>query len=143
MKFETQFIQVGERPTFIVGQNPGRQRRKTLLPGFAWDGNPSADLLLEAIEGLENLVLTNVWQYHWEDSTEELIYEGTNDLQHMMRVLEPGKVIALGQLAYEACCAIYLSHTPPIARLEHPSYICRFKRDRADWIHRLRREIEE
>lgn len=143
MKFESQFIQVGASPTIIVGQNPGKQRKSALLPGFAWDGNPSADLLWEAISGTPNLVLTNVWQYQWAETEGELqLAEGVSELHDLIQALKPRRVIALGQLAYETCIALYFTHTPPVARLEHPSYVVRFKRDRLDWIYRLQLEID-
>ena len=63
VKSKVKLIGKLKNPILIIGQNPGHNRDGTHT-GIVWEGNRSANLLLEAIENRQNLILTklNLWQ---------------------------------------------------------------------------------
>lgn len=131
-------IEVEERPVIFVGQNPGKTR-KGKYSEYVWDGDTrTSNLLREAVEGYTNIVLTNVCNYQLMST--ENVDEGMEDLKKMLDDLEPRKVIALGSYAYLALQVLKLDF--PVKRLNHPSFIVRFNRDREEYITKIRKELE-
>jgi uracil-DNA glycosylase len=133
-------IKVKKNPIIIVGQNPGRQRKDSKsIVGYCWNGNRSADLLLEAIEGQKNLILTNLCQYR--EMNEDNLFECYVDLQEKCDTLEPSKIICLGDIAFEEVET--LNTTAKIYHFEHPSRIVRFQMDKEDYKKRIKEAICE
>jgi uracil-DNA glycosylase len=136
VKFKTVWVNVADNPVIIVGQNPGRQRFSK-QDFTVWSGNRSGDLLTGCLTNCDNYVLTNVCNY--QDMTEQNISDGLKDLQVMISVLSPRKIICLGNFAYDYVKSMTLV---PVIKLEHPSYIARFNKDKADYKRRLCGEVK-
>lgn len=135
MKFATISIDVKENPVFIVGINPGRQR-KSQQTYRVWEGNRSGDLVMEAIDGYDNLFLTNVCNYQDAELNEEKYEEGLEDLLKNIIELKPKRIICLGAMPHLAVRIL----SPPceVVKLMHPSFIVRFNKDRKAYIKKLR-----
>lgn len=136
IKFEDKQIKVSENPVFIVGQNPGRQR-KDAVTSIVWEGNRSSDFLMECIDGLENIYLTNVCNY--QQMTDDLIVEGTTALRAKIDYLQPRRIITLGEFA-----SFHMAHidpSAPITHFFHPSFIVRFNKDREEYKEQIRKAI--
>jgi len=136
MKHKDYLINVGKNPTFIVGQNPGNRRRSSDpdLEGVCWNGNRSADFIHECIEGIDNIVLTNICQY--KDMNDETMYEGCIDMQQKLDKLKPSSIICLGNISYEE---MQTMHTDAkIYKIDHPSYALRFQQDKVKYKEGLR-----
>lgn len=129
-------IDVTERPVIIVGEKPG----KTRVPcQYALVGNRTGDFVAEAIEGLPNIILTNVVNILYEGNFNGLgLREGLTDLHELINTYKPRKIICLGSVAkkyVKAPAGCMVSYMP------HPSYINRFKSsERSHYIKHLRHE---
>ena len=125
-------------PVMIIGQNPGRQR-KAHQTGVVWEGNRSGDFITEVCEdyGLDNVILTNVCNY--QEMTAERIEEGLNDIVNMTMMFQVRKFVCLGDFAYNHLKTIGVD---PI-KLEHPSFILRFNRNREEYINRLVKAVRD
>ncbi len=135
MKFKDYEINLSKNPIIIVGQNPGRQRKNdSTINGLSWNGNKSADLLFECIGDLDNLLLTNICQY--QDMTEEKMYNGYIDLQKKIIKLKPKLIICLGGIAFNEVDTMDVNCD--VVKLLHPSYICRFQKDKASYRKNIR-----
>lgn len=136
-KFKTKQIMLGKSPVFIVGLNPGKQR-KGHETGVVWEGNRSGDYLTDVLERYEvvNVYLTNICNYQKPD--EEKSLEGVVDLVRDVERLRPRKIIALGDYVYAV-----LSKNCPVnlVKVLHPSYVLRFNRDRSEYEKQLIKEI--
>lgn len=139
VKFTPKTVNARLGCVMIVGQNPGNQR-----PGqrtnIVWEGNKSADLLLKAIDGIDNLFITNICNYQ-DPLDRSRISEGLDDLRKAVEVYQPERIVCIGARAHLAVMA-----TVPqihIRKLTHPSYVIRFGKDQQRWIDRLRRAIQE
>lgn len=139
MKYSNRLINVGENPIIIVGQNPGRQRGGVIDP-TCWKNNRSADLLLEAIDGVDNIILTNICQYR--DMTKDRIQEGVDDLKTLIDEVKPSKIIFIGELAYQKGINLCFKYYVPSKSFYHPSYINRFGKDREEYKRNLRKELK-
>lgn len=134
MKFEDKPISIFRRPVIVVGQNPGRQR-KGQETGVVWEGNRSADFLMDVIERYElsNLYLTNICNY--QDMTTDRLLEGVLDFIDTCVKLQPRKVVALGKIAYDT---LSVGKPPlPVQYVPHPSFILRFNKDRQAYTRQL------
>lgn len=139
VEFKDKFTSPRRNQVMIVGQNPGRQRMKEKT-GIVWEGNQSADLIIEAIRGLEDDVyLTNVVNYQEMDS--KRIREGIFHLKRKINRLKPRKIIALGAFSHVAVMSI--GSEVPVRKMLHPSFVVRFKKDKQEYIKELREHINE
>jgi len=130
-------IEVEERPTIIVGMNPGKTRNGKYSP-YVWDGDtPTSNLLREAVESYTNIVLTNVCNY--QTLTDENMRQGIEDLKQMIDDLEPKKIICLGSYAHDGINKI--NPICEVVKLNHPSYIVRFNKDKQEYINKIREEL--
>lgn len=132
-------IFVTKNPTFIVGQNPGHEKDFT-HSGFAWERNRSAKFLAESIDDYINLFLTNVCPYI--DLTPVNISRGVEILVKDVQEYSPKKIICLGSVAYDNVMILKDTHrinpNTEIFRLDHPSYVLRFKKDKRKWDRDIR-----
>lgn len=135
-RFKEKSIYLGQNPTLIVGQNPGRQRKGEQTK-TVWEGNRSSDLLNWVLDGQRNVYLTNVCNY--QEMTPELVDEGMYDLSVLIVTLQPSVIICLGAYAHLAVASFEMSY--PIRKLLHPSYIVRFNKDRDEYKQKFLRAI--
>jgi len=145
-KLKIQLLNVAEHPTLIVGQNPGHNRDGTHT-GTVWEKNRSARLLHEAIDGRDNIILTNICNY--TEITPERLSEGMFDISKLIRKYKPENIICLGEYAFrhiEAMCAGRMirpsGYSIAIYKLHHPSYIARFNKDKDEWINKVREILD-
>lgn len=138
MKFATITINVTKNPVFLVGINPGRQR-KSQQTHRVWEGNRSGDLIQEAIKGFDNLFLTNVTNYQDAELNDYRYGTGVTDLMKSIIKLQPRRIICLGVVPYLEVKK--LQPNCEIIKLYHPSYIARFQRDRETYITELRSHL--
>lgn len=132
-------IEVEERPTVFVGQNPGKTR-KGKYSEYVWDGDTrTSSLLREAVDGYTNVVLTNVCNY--QVMSDEHLQEGLIDLQKMIEDLEPKKIVCLGGFARRH--VLSLKPECKVVSISHPSYIVRFNRDKEQYINNIRSQLSE
>lgn len=140
-KYRIKIIGKIDHPTLIIGQSPGNQRKNT-FDGVCWHGNKSADLLNEAIDGYSNIILTNICQYR--EINETNLLEGMNDIIRLIITFKPKTVLCLGNYAWENAEKIRTNggeiyqRYAKFDKLDHPSYIVRFNKDRQQWINNLR-----
>lgn len=134
MKFKDVLVNVTARPVFIVGQNPGRQR-KDQQTHRVWEGNRSGDYLMDIIERFElsNVFLTNACNY--QQWTDEHLAEGIDDLELNIQKYQPRRIICLGKKASDAINFIMMRDNvliqhQDIIELPHPSFILRFNKDK-------------
>lgn len=146
-KLDIQLIGVGEHPTLIVGQNPGHNRDGTHT-GKVWEKNRSARLLHESLDGRENIILTNICNY--TEINQDRLIEGYNDISNLVYRYKPTRIICLGTYAYDhitAMCTARLikphGFSIAIYKLNHPSYIARFNKDKDEWINKVREILDE
>lgn len=137
VKFQTKKINVTGGPILVVGQNPGKQRSNEQT-FTVWEGNRSADLLLEALDGTQNLFFTNVCNYQVMD--EGKILEGLEELREIIEDYEPSKVLCFGDFAYKKVKS--LKQNVVVVKMLHPSFIVRFQKDRQEYIQAVRKELQ-
>lgn len=127
---KNRFIGITSSPTLIVGEQPGRQRKKDAT-GEVFHGNRTGDFIESVIVNKTNIILTNA------NNGYQLLSEGIQDLHQLIKVHRPGRIICLGKKARKAIeCIIsarsnstaYLPHDN-IFYLDHPSYRLRFNID--------------
>lgn len=143
IRYEDVFIDVTKNPTIIIGQNPGNQRKGT-FNGKCWHGNRSADLLRSVIDGSENIVLTNACQYR--EMTDKQAEDGQYDLSVLINELQPFKIICLGNYSFNVVKHLMQNGfikckngtSMSVYRLDHPSYIIRFNKDKPEWEEKLK-----
>jgi len=140
IEYEPKNIGDLKNPVFIVGLGPGLQRKgeKTHL---AWEGNRSADLVQEAIKGLDNIYLTNVMNYYVKgEITAEIISKGVDKLRRDINKLKPSKIICMGDFAFNHIRII----NPPgeVIKFKHPSYLIRFQKPKDPYIKELKAAIK-
>ena len=99
----------------VVGQNPGRQRKKDQT-FTAWEGNRSGDLIQQVVVGIPNLYLTNVCNY--QEMTPEHMAEGYSDLRVFFSENDVKKVVCLGLFAAEH---VKKAGLPVDVIMHHPS----------------------
>jgi hypothetical protein len=139
------FINVGIRPVIIVGEKMGRQRIGQ--DTYALEGNGTGDFVHEAIEDLDNIILTNVNNHYYKgdfDHNHPGVREGLSDLFELFLLYEPVKIICLGNIAYNYVAKVKKPDDCPVISFRHPSWINRFKRKtRHLFLEELRNEILE
>lgn len=138
VEFDDWRVGKGLNPVFIVGQNPGTQR-KGQQTNTVWFGNRSADLLWDVIDGLEPIYLTNVCNY--QRMTRKRVQSGIKCLRDKIKQEQPRKIIALGEFAQAGVLAA--KPDCPVVSYPHPSYIARFNRDKRAYREAIRKEIME
>lgn len=137
-KFEAKSLGELNKPVFIVGQCPGKQR-KDEQTRVVWSGNRSGKFISEILQGKTNIYLTNILNYHVDGAiSDELVVKGISELQHDIEKLNPRKIICLGNFAGDTIknklpLKIYI----PIVILNHPSYILRFNKDKNAYTRKL------
>lgn len=136
IKFSDKQLGTMYNPVFIVGQNPGRQR-KGQESHIVWEGNRSSDFLTWCIEGLDNIYLTNVCNY--QQMTDDLIKQGAVELRAKIDYLAPKRIITLGEFASFHVAEI--DPDVPISHFFHPSFIVRFNKDREEYKEQIRKAI--
>lgn len=135
--FRDKPIRVSKRPILVVGQNPGRQRKGGETK-IVWEGNRSGDFIDELTKDLNNLYLTNVCN-HLVLSNEN-VSVGVDHLRLIAMVLQPSKVVCLGEFAHRYVKQL-MGELYPIVKLEHPSYVLRFNRDVEGYKKKLLKEL--
>ena len=132
--------------TIIIGQNPGKAT-KNQTEFVCWMGNRAAKLVNRAIEGLDNIILTNVCNY--TTITEEGFKEGMEDILKLVDKYRPSKVICLGEYSYYEVSKflmaydLRLNYDISIYKVHHPSYVFRFSViNQDDYIKELRELIK-
>lgn len=140
-KVRPRLVNVSKHPIMIVGQNPGHFRDGSTT-GVAWDGNRSARLLDNVIEGIDNLVLTNVCNH--PIMSEENMVEGVNELRDDIIKYKPRKLICLGDISNKWVRMLFGdSKVLKIYNFQHPSYIARFNKDVEVYKAKIREAIYE
>jgi len=134
-KFKDKEWKLGVGPVFLVGQNPGKQR-KGEQTGRVWEGNRSSDLLLQACLGKENLYFTNICNH--QEICDKLLQEKM-ELRQKIIDYEPRLVICLGNFAYEHLTSLNLN--VETIGIQHPSYIARFNKDKEAYVKQIRELI--
>jgi hypothetical protein len=129
----------------VVGMSPGRQRHKEKTQ-VAWEGNQSADIMLSAIAGMENIYLTNAINfYKVGEITKEDIADGIENLKKEIFDQKPVKIIAVGGFARRCLKKVEdegKMKLPMILEVKHPSFILRFKHDKQHWKKMMRKAID-
>lgn len=131
-------IQDTAKLVFLVGMCPGRQRISA-RNFLALQGNKTGDLVSEAIQGIPNIYLTNIFNVLTKNPTKEMIARGLFKLKEDIADLEPVKIVLLGRWTEEQFLKLELDK--PYIALEHPSFILRFNKDKAEYLMRLRAAI--
>ena len=125
-RFEARAIGDPNESIFIVGQSPSHGARPDAK--YAWDsGTPSSDLVWEAIEGFENLYLTNVVPYQQLD--DETLKIGLEELWADIVLFWPKAIFCLGNFAYRKVNEVMkdiVNEDINIVKLKHPSFVVRF-----------------
>jgi hypothetical protein len=143
-KYLPLLIKVKKNPTIIVGQNPGKTREGKYSP-YVWDGDTrTSNLLREAVKGHGNLILTNICNYQKIDLDTRI--EGWQDFIEMFNQYQPKKIICLGEYAFRDIEMLATTKRirasgnsgTAIYKLQHPSYIVRFNKDREEYIKEKR-----
>lgn len=143
IRFSDKEISVAKNPVLIVGMAPGMQREKEASL-VAWEGNISADLMLDALKGVKNIVLTNAFNYFsFEKISAEDKALGVKELRECIMRYDPIKIICAGSAARRAVAALDDGKTimPKIAHVKHPSFVLRFKKSKDHWKKSLRKEL--
>ena len=96
MKFKNKLINIIQNPIFIIGINPGKQR-KMEQTNIVWEGNKSSDLLLNIIQNINNLFLTNLYNYQ-NKNISLYINKGLQELNNNIQKYKPFKIICLGNI---------------------------------------------
>lgn len=126
-----------DRPVFIVGQCPGRQRKNDTVD-YVFHGNRTGDFIEEIIDEIDSpqrIFLTNVTNYQIDIKTERhlkfYIEKGLAELIGHAEHFKPRRIIALGDFAYNKIIDLTsLSYFIPVRKLQHPSFILRFNKSR-------------
>ena len=147
IKSKVKMIGVTKNPVIIIGQNPGHNRDGTHT-GIVWENNRSANLLLEALEDRQNLILTNICNY--TEITEEYLFEGQNDIIKLYHDNKPFDIICLGEFSFQHIKMLIHNNLlkcnngsyTRVWKLHHPSYIARFNKDKEKWINEIRSIID-
>lgn len=139
-KFKSMRVGVGKNPVFVVGQCPGRQRKKNETFNV-WEGNRSGDLMQEIIKGLDNIFLTNIVNV-WSDGeiAPGQIQDGLNELTRDVKDMEPVGIMCIGAFA-KRHVETSIKHKN-IAFAKHPSYIIRFGKNREKYMSEVRAMIQ-
>lgn len=133
MKFYDRHIEVTERPVIIVGERPGRQRKKDRNQQ-CFHGNRTGDFVESVIDGKINIILTNVQQEYYSGSLRLTGIEHVNGfyaLNSLIRKMNPRHIICLGKYAHESVmCIIHLPQDCKVTSLPHPSWTLRFNKSK-------------
>ncbi len=128
------------KPVFIVGMWPGRQRY-SLQSRRVWEGNRSADFIQEILEGQTNLYLTNITNFRVAQMTDNLIKKGLKKLLTDIKELKPRRIICLSNFTYSTLRREKVK--TKLIRLPHPSFILRFNRSRELYRGMLLAAVED
>jgi uracil-DNA glycosylase len=139
IKFQNKKINIIKNPIFIIGINPGNQR-KFEQTNIVWEGNRSADFLLSILQNIDNLFLTNLYNYQ-DKCIKKYIIDGLNDLQKNINLYNPNKIICLGNIVFYYVQK--LKYDKKIINFYHPSYILRFKKDKIKYKNKILTFLEE
>lgn len=135
MKFKTKSIKLGKNPIFIVGLCPGKQRRGSKTH-IVWEGNRSGDFINTTVQNKSNIYLTNLFNYSLETKiTRKILETGLKELRKDIETMLPCKIVCLGVVSYSEIKKMNLGI--PLFKLEHPSYILRFNKNREKYINKL------
>ena len=135
-------IEVSEKPIFIIGLSPGRQRLKE-RNYEVFHGNQSGDLIEEIIKDKVNILLTNIFNYYVDEITSDLINEGLLNVLKLIKIHKPYKVICLGNFSFQHVSKLIKDEDLDIelTKLQHPSFIIRFKKDRKQYINMFKEQL--
>jgi len=133
-----------DRPIIIIGEKMGRQRSGE--DQYALEGNRTGDFIHEAIEGIDNLILTNVVNYYYAGNFDHTkhVGEGITDLIELFETYHPRKVICLGNISWDYTNSIrwVIENDCIVTKFPHPSWINRFRSsNRSEYIKLLRHEL--
>lgn len=117
----------------VVGQNPGRQRVNDRTYEV-FHGNRTGDLVERAIDGLENIILTNV--VNFQDYSSQQLQEGIDDLKELVLTYKPKKIICLGGLA--KFTVQHINCDSEKIYIAHPSFVLRFNLGWEEYQDKLR-----
>lgn len=143
-KFSPKIIGPIDRPTIIVGEKPGKQRVHQQSK-HSLHGNRTGDFVHTAIEGLTNIILTNVTNslYKGDFRKDETLQEGVQELEKLFKEYLPSKVICLGAHAAKYAASIsmrrhVLEKDCEVICLPHPSWVSRFHyKEKPEYIKKL------
>ena len=133
---KNRYIGVTHLPIIIVGECPGRQRKKDTVD-YCFHGNRTGDFIESVIEGKTNIILTNANQFPKKQDD----IRGFLDLDLVIDSYHPVKIICLGQKAKRAMEHIGNIWGSEIVYLDHPSYRLRFNKDIEDYKQQLLNEL--
>ena len=137
MKFKTKKTSELLNPIFIVGINPGKQRRE-FKTKIVWEGNKSGDYINNLIKSIPNLYLTNICNF--SKLNNKNIYKGLLKLTYDILYYSPIKIVCLGNIPTYCCSKINILDIK-IVSLKHPSYILRFNKNKRQYEQKLLREL--
>jgi hypothetical protein len=136
-------INISLEPTFIIGQCPGRYiKQQTTF--YDWDDmGRSGSFLNKIIKDIDNLYLTNIYHYPISKPSQKIILEGVMELAYDFIKYEPSKIVCLGNFAYDVMKKYFISDSivDIVFKVEHPSYILRFNKDKDKYKRNLRQII--
>jgi uracil-DNA glycosylase len=144
-KMKPRFIDVTANPIMIVGERPGKQRKKSKVD-YVFHGNRTGDFIEKAISGHTNLILTNgINLYSKADITNDRLYQhkGQKELMKLINDYNPKKIICLGNFAELQIYKIYGAAKLPfeLIKLAHPSYVLRFNIEVAEYAKKLKKAL--
>lgn len=129
-------VSIGElnRPVFIVGQCPGKQRKKDKNCEVFY-GNRTGDFIRDILKDKTNIYLTNVFNYYVDKIDKEIIDKGLKELLNDVLTYNPQKIICLGNFSFD--CISKVVKNREVFRLVHPSFILRFNKDKEKYKKQL------
>lgn len=143
MKKQPKIIKVSQRPVIIVGEKMGKQRAGQ--DTYSLEGNRTGDFVHEAIEGIDNIILTNVVNHYYPGNFNHDMYvgEGICDLIELFEEYNPKRIITLGNIAKDYVASIKaVPHDCEVINLPHPSWVNRFKSsERFIYVKNMRHEV--
>jgi hypothetical protein len=130
------FINVTTSPTMIVGECPGKQRKRD-ANNQVFHGNRTGDFIESIIEGKSNIILTNANNFPQTQST----LEGAVALHKLISVYRPAKIICLGRKAKRVLGFYVFPRDVNVKYFDHPSYRLRFNKNVDEYRQQLINEL--